>query len=573
MCGIVGYVGQNNAAKAVLDGLELLEYRGYDSSGIALCRDKLELYKDCLRVRALRNLVPDGGCALAIGHTRWATHGMPSRKNAHPHISFDEKVAICHNGIIENYRELKRELQLKGIDFYSDTDSEVIAHLVALELKDSKTLTEALIKATNYLKGAFTILAISPLFPGEIAAYRYNASLLVSKTKDGGIAASDALALYKYTDEAYILQNNEAARITANSIEIFSNGIKIEKTPVRIEKYTLSERECHMDSEILEIPCALKKTYVSVSKTLKGINLDGIDSVVLSGCGTAFHAALYGKRVIEKLARIPCSTYIASEFSEASFINEKTLAIFLSQSGETKDTLTALETAKSFGAKTLAITNVKGSTLDYASDYTLLLKAGPEIAVAATKSYNTMLLTLYLLAEHMSKKAIDKSGLFALFEETAALSFDRKFGFPPINGICFFIGKGVDYITAREGALKFKEITYKPTDVQPAGELKHGTIALVDGSSLVVAVLTDEREKAKTVSAIHELKSRGAYIIVITSLDDIQADEVIKIKNIDPLLSPILAVIPLQRLALYVSKALGLDPDKPRNLAKSVTVD
>lgn len=651
MCGIVGYTGIKNAREVVLYGLELLEYRGYDSAGYVTNDGELHIVKDKGRVSALaklpypnisetsvsttdmqtcetqnlarisadsksqsppknnmqvaeitefknphsqqfscdsclakqspkfiENIVPNVAIAsdpphTAIGHTRWATHGEPSARNAHPHLSFDKRVAICHNGIIENYLELKEELKTFGINFASDTDSELIAHFIALNLKsDLKKAVEATVAR---LKGSFTILATSVVNPTEIVAYRKRASLIIGLGENENLVASDILALSAYTSRAIILRDEQLAVISPLKVKVYFNGKEIPQTISKLDTQHFEPMDCHMQSEILEIPCALKRTYHSFCTT----NLDNLFSnnkynrVVLVGCGTAYHAALFGKYCFEEIAELPTEAVIASEFYGCKFLNEHTLAVFISQSGETADTLLAQKRAKDKGATTLALTNVKGSSLSYESDFTLLLNCGAEIAVAATKSFNSQLLALYLIAHKLVGKIAKEDEIYNLINECNLLcqrpspfrlESEQKF---------FFIGRGLDFITAREGALKFKEITYNMTDAQPAGELKHGTIALIDKQSLVVAVLTEEREKNKMQTSLNELKSRGANTIVLTNLD-CEGDITIKLpKHNDKLLSVISAVIPLQQLALSTSKAFGLDPDKPRNLAKSVTVD
>lgn len=578
MCGIVGYTGFRNAKNIVLDGLSALEYRGYDSAGLALGGDTLSLFKCSGRVFELEKLIPEGtGAEIGIGHTRWATHGMPVAKNAHPHLSFDKKIAIVHNGIVENSAELKAELNKRGIAPVSDTDSELIAHILALEFQKSGDMLTAVFNASERLSGAASFLAVRA-GDNKIYCRRFGASLTVGLGENENFVASDSLALANYTRSAIVLEDGETAVLEPGAVRIFKDGIEITKKKeiLNINRERPKSSSCHMREEIDEIPRALDKTYESFLKALPDAALNKIKSksrIYLTGCGTAYHACLYGKEIIERTANIPCEVYIASEFSKARFINSDCLVVFISQSGETADTLIALESSKQRGALTLAITNVNGSSLSFGAHYTLLLDAGAEVAVAATKSYNSQLLMLYLLANRLAAKTVPYDVVKRLGDAVEDVEradmYDASFKCANL----FFVGKGTDEITAREGALKFKEITYRMTDAYPAGELKHGTIALIDPSSVIVIIATEQAEKHRMQAAVSELKSRGAATVALSAVGDIGADKTLTLPPLDDaLLYPILSVVPLQKLALETSLSLNLDPDKPRNLAKSVTV-
>ncbi len=570
MCGIVGYTGFGNARDIVLDGLKTLEYRGYDSAGVALGGDYIAVYKTAGSVDALN--IPDCAAHIAIGHTRWATHGSPTQKNAHPHLSFDGSVAVVHNGVIENCEQLKAELVAKGIKFASDTDSEIIAHMLALEGGDMRAAVE---KVAGRIVGAATLLALRK---GDDRIYmlRKGASLAVGVGEGECFVASDTLALGKYVRSAYILSDGECAVISPITASFFKDGVKIFKTPTEIKRTPPTPCACHMRSEIDEIPTALKRTFLSV--------LDSVDETLLSdvrnakriffvGCGTAYHAGLYGKLLLEKLLNVPCEATLASEFDGVRLHGENNYAIFITQSGETADTLQALDRCKRHGIPTLAITNVGGSSITFAADRTLLLEAGAEVAVAATKSYNCQLLAIYMLA-----KMANGVGFFANLPDELHSAIQDVYGADLYEerirtSNLFFIGKGADYVTAREGALKFKEITYKMTDAYAAGELKHGAIALIDDNSTVIVTLTNPKDKHRIAAAVSELRSRGAYVLAISAVGDVGADKTFALPHLsDDDLYPLLSVIPLQNLALTASLCLGYDPDKPRNLAKSVTV-
>lgn len=572
MCGIVGYSGFQNAKNIVIDGLKTLEYRGYDSAGIALVGEKLKLYKCPGRVSALEEALPDIRSHTAIGHTRWATHGVPSAKNAHPHMSFDESVAVVHNGVIENCEELRACLVRQGVEFASDTDSEIIAHLLALE--DTSDMISAINNVGKMLVGATTFLAVKS---GDDRIYcrRKGASLAIGIGDGENFVASDTLALSKYTKKTVILKDDECAVVSPDGVKFFKDGAPIQKQPVKIKRAAVRECNCHMRAEIDEIPAALKRTAASFEECADEQlvhQLKSAKKIVLCGCGTAYHACLYGEDMLEKALDIPCQSVVASEFDRVRFLDKSCFAIFITQSGETADTLCALETCRAAGVKTLAITNVPASSVTFAADKTILLDAGAEIAVAATKSYCCQLLCLYLLAKRIEnedrKDSVDKLYRAIDLQKNADMYEDRI-----KKSNLFFVGKGLDNVTAQEGALKFKEITYKMTDAYAAGELKHGTIALIDERSTVIFIVTSPKDKHRIEATVSELRSRGAHTIALSSVGDVGANKTLTLPFLDDAdLYPVLSVIPLQNLALTASLCLELNPDKPRNLAKSVTV-
>ena len=573
MCGIIGYVGFQSAEKIVLDGLKTLEYRGYDSAGIAaISGEKIKVFKAVGRIELLERKVPALSAQAGIGHTRWATHGKVCEKNAHPHLSFDGKIAVAHNGVISNAEELKAELSEKGITFSSDTDSEIIAHMLALETCD---MSAAIENVGKRLEGATTFLAIKE---GENAIYlrRCGASLAVGLGKGENFVASDTLALGKYTQNIVVLSDGECAKITADSTEFFKDGEKQIKKPIKVKRTAPKECSCHMRSEIDEIPRALIRTYKSIVKNVdeKLIeDLKNAEKIVFCGCGTAYHAGLYGKDVFERLLGIPCVCEVASEFSGVRFLTKNTVGIFITQSGETADTILALKRCKESGAKTVALTNVEASSITFEADKTLYLNADAEVAVAATKSYVCQLLALYVIAKICHGQTPPKSEISTLVQDVRIASAQSLYEEKIKKANLFFIGKGLDFVTAREGALKFKEITYKMTDAYQSGELKHGTIALIDSKSVVTVIATNPQDKDRTAASVSELKSRGADVIALTSIGDVGASKTFVLPDCkDELLYPILSVIPLQSLALTTSLCMGLNPDKPRNLAKSVTV-
>lgn len=574
MCGIVGYCGYQNAANIVINGLKALEYRGYDSAGIALCAQRISLFKHEGRVRELEQIIPlQSNAHTAIGHTRWATHGKPIARNAHPHLSQDGQIAIVHNGVIENCDELRSRLLAIGIKFTSDTDSEIIAQLLSLE--DTSDMLSAVKRVSDMLKGAATFLAVKS---GEDKIYcnRRGASLAIGLGKGETFVASDTLAISSHTQDVLILSDGEYAQISAEGAIVYKDGKQVRKQPVMIDRQLPSECSCYMRSEIDEIPAAMLRTYESflggADNTLCSA-LRKAKTIYITGCGTAYHAGLYGKEAFEQLLGIPCHAVIASEFDRVRFLDENCAVLLISQSGETADTLYAMQTAKAAHALTVAITNVKGSTITFDADYTLLLDAGAEIAVAATKSYNCQLYALYLLANRSAGIYISPSKAYALSRIVEEISSANLYEEKLKTCNLFFIGKGLDSVTAQEGALKFKEITCKMTDAYAAGELKHGTIALIDERACVIVIATNAQDKHRIEATVCELRSRGAYTISISAVGDVGADKTLTLPILDDnLLYPLISVVPLQNLALTSSLCLGLNPDKPRNLAKSVTV-
>ena len=584
MCGIVGYSGFQNAKNIVIDGLKTLEYRGYDSAGVAFCGEDISVFKTAGSVATLEGLLPDVYAHTAIGHTRWATHGKPNAINAHPHLSFDGNIAVVHNGVIENCDELRHELEEKGISFASDTDSELIAHLIALE--DTSDMLTAIARVGARLKGATTFLAIRR---GEEAIYvrRMGASLAVGIGENESFVASDTLAISKHTLRTVIMKDGEYAILKGGDVKFFKETTiqtealegalkQIQKQPVRIKRTAPKPCACYMRSEIDEIPTALMRTYDSAIETIDDwlvASFKKAKRVYLVGCGTAYHAGLYGRTLLENALKIPCNAVVASEFDSVRFVDKNTAVILITQSGETADTLNALEICKKKGASTLAITNVAHSSIAYSADRTLLIDAGAEVAVAATKSYNCQLLALYMLAKRIEGGELLNSDLYRLTEAIRKTITYDLYEERVKKANLFFVGKGLDGVTAKEAALKFKEITYKMTDAYSAGELKHGPIALIDEKSTVVVIATAQEDKHRIEATVSELRSRGAYTVALSSVGDIGANKTLYLPFLpDDMLYPLVTIVPLQSLALNASLCLGLNPDKPRNLAKSVTV-
>jgi glucosamine--fructose-6-phosphate aminotransferase (isomerizing) len=589
MCGIFGYVGTKNAVEILIGGLKRLEYRGYDSSGYAVVGENgIVVVKDAARVSTL----PDCGVVsgIGIGHTRWATHGKATAKNAHPHISYDGRIAVVHNGIIENCAALRKELLAQGIKMVSETDSELIAHLIASAYKGD--LPAAIRVATERLTGAYSILVMAVDQIGQLCGYRKNASLIVGLGDGENYFASDMHVLSPYTKTAVILEDDDLVLLTREKCEITRFARPKNIKAVRITSETIDDKvvSTYMQKEIEEIPEAVFKT-VSGMLSPEGVAsipeavLKNVKSVYIGGCGTAYHAGLYGKFMLEHLARLETEVVIASETRASALLFKRNkLAIFISQSGETSDTLAAIKIAKGMGSPTVAITNTRGSSITRIADYSLYLDAGPEIAVAATKSYNCQLAALYIFAVTLArlqgkigveyeKKLLNDLMLLqpdlksAICDDTVCTLAERLIEYKKF----FFIGRGVDYVTAREGALKFKELTYNMADAYPSGELKHGTIALIDDEAVIVSVITQSALQSKAENARRELCTRGGKIISVSTLDGVA--EISLRSRCGELLAPLVAIIPLQKLALTVASKLKLDVDKPRNLAKSVTVE
>ena len=612
MCGIVGFTGHHAAAPILLEGLSKLEYRGYDSAGLAV-RDgtnPVRIVKAKGRLRALAEKT-DNGLALpgtsGIGHTRWATHGEPSENNAHPHASDDGNVVAVHNGIIENYQELREKLLRKGYHFYSDTDTEVAVKLIDYYYKKyAHTPVDAINHAMVRIRGSYALAVLFKDYPGEIYAARKDSPMIIGVSDGESYLASDVPAILKYTRKVYYIGNMELARLTPEGATFYNlDGDEIQKDLVEIgwsaEAAEKAGFEHFMMKEIHEQPKAVRDTLASAIQDgqiqydklgLTPQELGELNAVYIVGCGSAYHVGVTAQYVLEDLARIPVRVELASEFRyRTPLLPEKALVIIISQSGETADSLAALRQAKQYGASTLAIVNVVGSTLAREADHVFYTLAGPEIAVATTKAYSTQLAASYVLAIALAKAR------GTLTEEDAAKMIGELETLPDkIEKLLenkeriqwfaskqvaakdiFFIGRGIDYAISLEGSLKMKEISYIHSEAYAAGELKHGTISLIEPNTLVVGILTQQDLYEKTLSNLLECKSRGAYLMALTcsgnySIED-SADFVIYIPKTDPHFAASLGVIPLQLLGYYVSVAKGLDVDKPRNLAKSVTVE
>ena len=612
MCGIVGFTGHRQAAPVLLDGLAKLEYRGYDSAGIAV-RDgekDVEIVKAKGRLRVLAEKTNDGTAmhgTCGIGHTRWATHGEPSELNAHPHCSDDRNVVGVHNGIIENYQELREKLQHKGYNFYSDTDTEVAIKLIDYYYKKYEhTPVDAINHAMVRIRGSYALAIMFRDYPEEIYAARKDSPMIIGVADGESFVASDVQAILKYTRNVYYIGNMELCRLQKGNVTFYNlDGDEIEKDLVEIqwdaEAAEKAGFEHFMMKEIHEQPKAVRDTVNSVVRDGK-IDLGGVgiteeeiqklQQIYIVACGSAYHVGVAAQYVIEELAQIPVRVELASEFRYRRMLfAPNSLVIIVSQSGETADSLAALREAKAHGVKTLAIVNVVGSTIAREADHVFYTLAGPEIAVATTKAYSTQLIASYILSIEFARVRgmIDEDRAAELIAELQTipdkiekLLEDKEriqwFAAKQMNAQnMFFIGRGIDYAVSLEGSLKMKEISYIHSEAYAAGELKHGTISLIEPGTLVIGVLTQQDLYEKTVSNMVECKSRGAYLMALTtygnySIEDC-AEFVIYIPKTDPLFAASLAVIPLQLLGYYVSVAKGLDVDKPRNLAKSVTVE
>ena len=612
MCGIVGFTGHRQAAPVLLDGLAKLEYRGYDSAGLAV-RDgekEVEIVKAKGRLRVLAEKTNDGMAlhgTCGIGHTRWATHGEPSELNAHPHCSDDRNVVGVHNGIIENYQELREKLQHKGYSFYSDTDTEVAIKLIDYYYKKYEhTPVDAINHAMVRIRGSYALAVMFRDYPEEIYAARKDSPMIIGVADGESFVASDVPAILKYTRNVYYIGNMEMCRLQKGSVTFYNlDGDEIKKDLVEIqwdaEAAEKAGFEHFMMKEIHEQPKAVRDTVNSVVRDGK-IDLGGVgiteeeiqklQQIYIVACGSAYHVGVAAQYVIEELAQIPVRVELASEFRYRRMLfAPNSLVIIVSQSGETADSLAALREAKTHGVKTLAIVNVVGSTIAREADHVFYTLAGPEIAVATTKAYSTQLIASYILSIEFARVRgmIDEDRTAELIAELQTipdkiekLLEDKEriqwFAAKQMNAQnMFFIGRGIDYAVSLEGSLKMKEISYIHSEAYAAGELKHGTISLIEPGTLVIGVLTQQDLYEKTVSNMVECKSRGAYLMALTtygnySIEDC-AEFVIYIPKTDPLFAASLAVIPLQLMGYYVSVAKGLDVDKPRNLAKSVTVE
>ena len=612
MCGIVGYIGTKNATPILLQGLKRLEYRGYDSAGIAVIENgKIEVKKDKGRVSNLEAVpgINDLKGTIGIAHTRWATHGKPAKENSHPHTDMDGTFAVVHNGIIENYNELKNMLIEKGYKFVSQTDTEIIPNLINYYYKedhknDELKVLRAVRNACMDLKGSFALEIISSNAPENMIVVRKDSPLVIGKGHGENYLASDIPAILSYTKDFYFINDYEFAVLTKDNVKFYDTDLnEIKKTSDSIEWDSKGAEkdgyEHFMLKEINEQPKAIRET---IGTRLNGSKvcfdelnfskeyLESLNKIYIVACGTAMHAGLVAKNIIEKLCKIPVEVDIASEFRYRDpLIDNKTLTIYISQSGETADTIAALKLAREKGAKTLAISNVIGSSITREADYSIYTHAGPEIAVASTKAYTSQVTMLTLIALYfaeilergdMEKVETLKKDLLKLPEKAEEIlkntSKIQKFA-KRIHKEkdMFFLGRGVDYAVSLEGSLKVKEISYIHSEGYASGELKHGPIALIDTGVTVIATMTDKNLLEKSISNVQEVISRGAKVLAITNQDveNKGFDTIIKIPEVTTEISPVLSIIPLQLLAYYISTEKGLDVDKPRNLAKSVTVE
>ena len=604
MCGIVGFSGKNKSAKFLIDGLERLEYRGYDSAGIALLNDKTEVFKTDKRVKALKDLVDESFTAnVGIGHTRWATHGAPTVANAHPHLSQNAKFAVVHNGIIENYANLRFKLENEGVCFESETDTEVIPQL--LEKLYTGNLKETVFRVLSRLEGSYALGIICADYPDTLVAVKQFSPLIIGLAEDCNIIASDISAIIPHTNKALYLEDGDTAFITPQKVEILNRGNaaqrKISTLDFTVESAQKDGFDHFMLKEIMEQPAAVRRTLEGRIKEGKvyfdNLNLtsqmfQNISHIQIVACGSAYHAGMVGKYVLEETLRIPVDVDIASEFRYRNpVISKNTLTIVISQSGETADTLAAAKEAKKHGSYVLAIVNVVASSIAKMADGVIYTYAGPEIAVATTKGYSTQIVQLYLLAlmfaeklETMSNQRIAEAldSLKKLPEaiETALLEAENiKKLAEEINArkSVFFIGRNIDYAVALEGSLKLKEISYIHSEAYPAGELKHGTIALIEEGTNVMALCGCERLFEKMLSNIKEVRARGAKVTACVTDENLKIQKdvqnIIKIPEVDSLFIASIEVIPFQLFAYYTALIGGCDIDKPRNLAKSVTVE
>ena len=608
MCGIVGYIGKEEAAPILLDGLSKLEYRGYDSAGIAVFDgESINVAKTKGRLKVLSELTHDGRMlpgTLGIGHTRWATHGSPSDTNAHPHLNSEETIVVVHNGIIENYLKLKKKLESKGYRFVSETDTEVIAHLLDYYYRGNPL--EAVTKIMHRMEGSYALGIIFKDHPNELYAVRKDSPLIVGHTDGGSIIASDVPAVLKYTRDVYFIENEEIVRLTEQNMEFFTvDEEPLKKEPVHIDwDANAAEKggyEHFMLKEMYEQPKAIADTFSPRIKDgrieIEELGMDdeairAVKKIVIVACGSAYHTGMTSKYIFEGMARIPVEVDLASEFRYRDpILADGTLVIVISQSGETADSLAALREAKEKGCKVLGIVNVVGSSIAREADNVMYTWAGPEIAVATTKAYSCQLIALYLLAMKFAhvRGTISEGELAEMIEDLKKLpaqvemllnNKDRiqKFAnrYLAAKSI-FFIGRGIDYAISMEGSLKLKEVSYIHSEAYAAGELKHGTISLIEDGTLVTALLTQENLYKKMISNIEEVKTRGAFVMAVTNEGHIDvekaADYVVYIPKTNKYFTNSLAIIPLQLFGYYVAVGRGCDVDKPRNLAKSVTVE
>lgn len=608
MCGIVGYIGKKQAAPILLDGLAKLEYRGYDSAGMAVYNgEKIQMAKATGRLKVLSEMTYEGETlpgTVGIGHTRWATHGAPTDSNAHPHFNETETIAVVHNGIIENYMKLKKKLEDKGYQFSSETDTEVVAHLLDYYYKGDPL--EAITKIMHRVEGSYALGIIFAEHPDVIYAVRKDSPLIVGRSAEGSLIASDVPAVLKYTRNVYFIENEEIARLSIEDIAFFNvDGESIEKEPKQIEwDIHAAEKggyEHFMLKEMNEQPATVRDTISPRIKDGEIVieelgmgdeEIRQIDKIHIVACGSAYHTGFTSKYVFEGLARIPVEVDLASEFRYRNpILNKNTLVIIISQSGETADSLAALRMAKECGVTTLGIVNVVGSSIAREADKVMYTWAGPEIAVATTKAYSAQLVAQYLLAILFAKVRgkIDEDQVSSMLHDLKKLPDQielllshkeriQKFAnrFIAARDV-FFLGRGIDYAISMEGSLKLKEISYIHSEAYAAGELKHGTISLIEEGTPVIAVATQNEILKKTISNVVEVRSRGAFVMAVTTEGTAEmektADYVVYIPQTNAYFSNSLAIIPLQLFSYYVAVGKGCDVDKPRNLAKSVTVE
>jgi len=610
MCGIVGYIGDEQAAPILLNGLTKLEYRGYDSAGVAVYDGaEIRMEKVSGRLARLKELT-DGGLTLpgtiGIGHTRWATHGSPSDTNAHPHFNSDRSIIVVHNGIIENYSALKQDLIRRGYEFVSETDTEVLAHLLDRYYRKYKSPLEALTRVMQKVEGSYALGILFKDFPGQIFSARKDSPLIVGQSPEGNFIASDVPAILQYTRDVFYMNNEEIAVLSRNEIKFYNVDEELlEKTAVRIDwDINAAEKggyEHFFLKEVYEQPKAIRDTIspriheneiVIEELGMTDEEICRVGKIMIVACGSAYHTGVMAKYIFEGMARMPVNVDLASEFRYRNPILEKgDLVIAISQSGETADTLAALREAKERGIVTLGIVNVVGSSIAREADKVMYTWAGPEISVATTKAYSAQLMALYLLAAYFAHErgSLQEDQIASFIQDLKILPDQvevllankekiQKFANRYIGAKdIFFMGRGIDYAISMEGSLKLKEISYIHSEAYAAGELKHGTISLVEEGTLVAAVLTQENLYKKMFSNIVEVKTRGAFVLAVTNEEnkDIEkvADYVLYIPRTNPYLTNSLAIIPLQLFGYYVALGKGCDVDKPRNLAKSVTVE
>ena len=609
MCGIVGYNGKEKAVDVLLDGLSKLEYRGYDSAGIAIRDKDIEVFKSKGKLTNLKEKIKNKNlkATCGIGHTRWATHGEPNETNAHPHVSNDGNVTLVHNGIIENYQELTQKLFRHDYKLYSETDTEVLTNLIDYYYKKYKMgPIDAINRTMVRVRGSYAIAVMFRDYPDEIWVARKDSPMIIGQNENGTYLASDVPAILKYTNKVYYIDNMEAACLKKDKVIFYDLNGDIVKKELKEIKWDISSAEKEgyehfMIKEINEQPEVVKKTINSLVKDNKiDLSSTGLDEKIINSfkeiyivaCGSAYHVGVCAQYIFEDLTRIPTRVDIASEFRyRKPILNKDTLVIIISQSGETADSLAALREAKDMGVKTLAIVNVVGSSIAREADYVLYTLAGPEIAVATTKAFSCQLIAAYALAIEFSKvnDKIDNNKYIELLNEIKTLPDKIKkildslttniqkisSQFSHIQD-AFYIGRGLDYAISLEGSLKLKEVSYIHSEAYASGELKHGTISLIEDNTLVIGIATQEEIFEKTISNLVEVKSRGAYVVVVTSEEkDVSkvANDSIKIPSTNKYFYPSLSVIPLQLVGYYITVSKGLDVDKPRNLAKSVTVE